>query len=63
MANSGHPNHHSDTQILLELNNEHKLNDRELFVQILTNKHCDFIVNIAKFIQKAMVKRNSRVFK
>ncbi len=49
--------------ILLELNNEHKLNDRELFVQILTTKHCDFIVNIAKCIQQAIVKRNSRVFK
>ncbi len=42
--------------ILLDLNNEHKLNDRELFVQILTTKHCDFIVNIVKCIQKAMVK-------
>ncbi len=49
--------------ILLELNNEHKLIVRELFVQILTTKHCDFIVNIAKFIQQAMVKQNSRVFK
>ncbi len=37
--------------ILLELNNEHKLNDRkELFIEFLTTKHCDFIVNIAKFI-------------
>ncbi len=50
-------------QKLLELNNEHQLNDRELFVQILRTKHCNFIVNIAKFIQQAMVKWNSRVFK
>ncbi len=49
--------------IMLELNNEHQLNDREIFLQILTTKHCDFIVNIAEFIQQAMVKRNSRVFK
>ncbi len=49
--------------ILLELNNEHKLNAREQFVHILTTTNCDFIVNIAKFIQQAMVKRNSRVFK
>ncbi len=48
-------------QYCLELNKEYKLNDKELFVQILTTKHCDFIVKIAKFIQKAMVKR--KVFK
>ena len=49
--------------ILLELNNEHNVNDRELFLQILTTKHSDFIVSIAKFIQKAMMLRNSKVFK
>ncbi len=53
--------------IFLELNDEHKPNDREFpinqFVQILITKHCDFIVNIVKFIQKAMMKRNITVHK
>ncbi len=49
--------------ILLQLNDEHKINDRELFVQILITEHYDFIVNITKFIHKAMVKWNSEIFK
>ncbi len=49
--------------ILLELNDERKFNVKELFVQILTTKHYDFIVNIAKCIQNVMVKQNCKALK
>ncbi len=38
--------------ILLELNNEHKRKDRELFVQILTTKHCDLSSSSMRFKQE-----------
>jgi hypothetical protein len=49
--------------ILLNINNEYNYNEWEMFIKILTCTDNGVMLNVANFIQKAMMKRNCKVLK
>ena len=48
---------------MLNINNEYNYNEQEMFIKILTSNENGVILNVANFIQKAMIKRNCKVLK